>query len=150
MWAGQEEQSGRSLKARLFDELCKPEVPSSRPKAMKELIPSFILEQVHPQAILSGVPYSLQSLVGNSPALEAKDVGKRWIKRLEASHYMERGALINCREEESPGMEDCALWRLHSHPTHWGLCVCAYVCACTHMCVRVRAYAYVCTHARKS
>ena len=44
---------------------------------MEELIPSFILEQVHPQVILSGVLYSLQSLVGNSPALEAKDVGKR-------------------------------------------------------------------------
>lgn len=45
-------------------------------------------------------------------------------------------------------MEDCALWRLHSHPTHCVcvcLCMCAYVCACMHMCVPVRAYARVCT-----
>ena len=136
---GQGEQSGCSSKARLSDELCKPEVPSSGPKAMEELTPSFILEQLHPQAILSGVLYSLQSLVGNSPALEVKDVGKRWVKRLAAaSHHYGKVRPDYCQEEESPGMEDYALWRLHSHHTRCVcvcVCVCVYMCLCMHMCI---------------
>ena len=139
MWVGQGEQSGCSLKARLSDELCKPEGPSSGPKATEELIPSFILEQLHSQVL-----YSLQSLVGNSPALEVKDVGKRWIKCLAASHYYGKVSPDHCWEEESPGMEEYALWRLHSHPTRC-VCVCVCVCAHTHIlvCVRVCACARV-------
>ena len=71
------------MKARLSNELCKPEVLSSGPKGM-ELIPSSVLEQPHPHAILSGVLNSLQSLVASLPASEVKDVGRRWRERLAA------------------------------------------------------------------
>lgn len=86
-WGG---GTGCSLKARLSNELCKPEVPSSGPKGM-ELIPSSVLEKPHPQAILSGVLNSLQSLMAILPASEVKGVGRRWRERLAAPRItMER------------------------------------------------------------
>lgn len=120
--------TGCSLKARLSNELCKPEVPSSGPKGM-ELIPSSVLEQPHPQAILSGVLNSSQSLVAILPASEVKGVGRRWRERLAAPpHYYGKVSTDYCQQEWSLGMEKRALPRLYSHPSH---CVCVHVCVCT-------------------